>query len=77
MTHEILFPVVSNEAGAMGVVATWFARDGEPVSEGQVIAELQVDKVSYDVEAPAAGTLHTLVAEEAAVTQGEMIATID
>lgn len=77
MSEQIRFPVVSKEAGGSGVVATWFSRDGEQVAQGQVIAELQVDKVSYDVEAPVAGTLHTLVAEEAEVTQGDVIATID
>jgi pyruvate/2-oxoglutarate dehydrogenase complex dihydrolipoamide acyltransferase (E2) component len=77
MSNEIHFPVVSKEERASGVVATWFARDGEQVSAGQLIAELQVDKVSYDIEAPAAGTLRTLVPEESEVTQGDLIATID
>ncbi len=77
MSVSIQFPVVSNEPGATGVVATWFSRDGEAVAAGQVIAELQVDKVSYDVEAPEAGVLRTLVAEEAEVTQGERIAVIE
>lgn len=77
MSQEIRFPVVSKEAGATGVVSTWFSHDGEQVAEGQVIAELQVDKVAYDVEAPTAGRLHTVVAEEAVVTQGDLIATID
>ena len=68
---------MSEESGATGVVATWFSRDGEPVAAGQVIAELQVDKVSYDVEAPEAGVLRTLVDEEAEVTQGDRIAVIE
>lgn len=72
-----MFPVVSADTEKTGVVATWFSRDGETVAAGQVIAELQVDKVSYDVEAPTAGVLRTLVAEEAEVAQGERIAVID
>ncbi|MEZ5118265.1 MAG: lipoyl domain-containing protein [Candidatus Nanopelagicales bacterium] len=74
---DIVFPVVSKEPGSTGVVATWFSRDGEAVAAGQVIAELQVDKVSYDVEAPVAGVLRTLVAEEAEVVQGDPIARIE
>jgi pyruvate/2-oxoglutarate dehydrogenase complex dihydrolipoamide acyltransferase (E2) component len=77
MSADIVFPVVSKEPGSTGVVATWFSRDGESVVAGQVIAELQVDKVSYDVEAPQAGVLRTLVAEEQEVTQGERIAVIE
>jgi pyruvate/2-oxoglutarate dehydrogenase complex dihydrolipoamide acyltransferase (E2) component len=77
VSEEIRFPVVSTEPGATGIVATWFSRDGERVTQGQVIAELAVDKVSYDVEAPTSGTLRTLVEEEAQVVQGGLIATID
>jgi pyruvate/2-oxoglutarate dehydrogenase complex dihydrolipoamide acyltransferase (E2) component len=77
VSEEVRFPVVSTETGATGIVATWFSRDGERVAQGQVIAELAVDKVSYDVEAPVAGTLHTVVEEEAQVVQGDLIATIE
>jgi pyruvate/2-oxoglutarate dehydrogenase complex dihydrolipoamide acyltransferase (E2) component len=70
------FPVVSKAEEATGVVATWFAHDGEQVAEGQVIAELMVDKVSIEVVAPVSGVLHTLVPEEAEVTQGKRIAEI-
>jgi pyruvate/2-oxoglutarate dehydrogenase complex dihydrolipoamide acyltransferase (E2) component len=66
-----------DDPDAEGVVATWFARDGESVVEGQVVAEVMVDKVSSDVEAPVAGVLRVLVAEEQAVHQGEVIATIE
>jgi pyruvate/2-oxoglutarate dehydrogenase complex dihydrolipoamide acyltransferase (E2) component len=74
---EIVFPEISKEPGATGVVATWFAGDGEAVAQGQVIAELMVDKVSVDVEAPIAGILHTLVGEEGEAAQGQVIARID
>lgn len=77
MSVEIRFPELSKEPGATGVVATWFALDGEAVTEGQVIAELMVDKVTVDVEAPVAGVLRTLVEEEGEAAQGQVIATID
>ena len=77
MSLEIRFPVVSKDAGATGVVATWFSRDGETVVPGQVIAELMVDKVSIDLQAPQGGVLRTLVAEEAEVTQGDQIAVVE
>lgn len=77
MSAEIRFPEISKDPGASGVVATWFARDGEAVAAGQVVAELMVDKVSVDVEAPVAGVLRTLVEEEGEATQGQVIATIE
>lgn len=78
MSVEVRFPVMSqDDPTGEGVVGTWFARDGESVAAGQLIAEVQVDKVSADVEAPAAGVLHHLVAEEGVANQGAVIALIE
>lgn len=78
MSVEILFPVMSQEdPTGEGVVGTWFALDGETVTEGQLIAEVQVDKVSADVEAPASGVLRHLVAEEGVSNQGAVIGHIE
>jgi pyruvate/2-oxoglutarate dehydrogenase complex dihydrolipoamide acyltransferase (E2) component len=75
---EVTFPVLSDEdPGGEGVVGTWFARDGETVTAGQLIAEVQVDKVSADVQAPASGVLRHRVAEEAVSHQGAVIASIE
>ncbi len=78
MTAEVLFPVIStDEPDAEGVVGTWFVNNGETVAAGQVIAEVQVDKISQDVEAPVAGVVHQAVAEGVGVRQGEPFARID
>jgi pyruvate/2-oxoglutarate dehydrogenase complex dihydrolipoamide acyltransferase (E2) component len=50
---------------------------GETVVAGQVIAEVQVDKVSQDVEAPIAGIMYQLIAEDVGLRQGEPLARID
>ncbi|WP_255193328.1 lipoyl domain-containing protein [Natronobeatus ordinarius] len=47
-----------------GVIATWFAREGGTVEEGETICEIQVEKVSVDVPAPASGTLTEIVVGE-------------
>jgi pyruvate/2-oxoglutarate dehydrogenase complex dihydrolipoamide acyltransferase (E2) component len=65
------------EPDAEGVVGTWFVNHGETVVAGQVIAEVQVDKVSQDVEAPIAGIMYQLIAEGVEVRQGEPLARID
>lgn len=77
MSEVITFPMMSKDESAEGVLSTWFVRTGESVRAGQVIAEVSVDKVSLDVEAPIAGTVTCLVEEEAAVSQGAQIARID
>jgi len=77
MSHVITFPEMSKDPDAEGVVATWFARTGESVKAGQVIAEVMVDKVSLDVEAPVDGVITCLIEEEGTVKQGQGIARID
>jgi pyruvate/2-oxoglutarate dehydrogenase complex dihydrolipoamide acyltransferase (E2) component len=57
-------------------VSTWFVSDGETVRADQLIAEVQVDKVSVEVPAPGAGVITLLVKEDEAVVQGTPIARI-
>ena len=64
-------------ADAEGVLATWFVSEGARVTPDQLLAEVQVDKVSADVVAPSAGVVHLLVDEDSAVRQGTPIARID
>ncbi|WP_340102028.1 lipoyl domain-containing protein [Salinibaculum salinum] len=47
-----------------GVVVNWFTREGASVEEGESLCEVQVEKVSVDVLAPADGTLVEVVCEE-------------
>lgn len=77
MSETISFPEMSNDPDAEGVVATWFVQSGETVKAGQVIAEVMVDKVSVDVEAPVDGVVTCLVEEEGTAKQGQEIARID
>ena len=78
MSVDVLFPVLSEkDPEGEGVIGTWFARDGETVAAGQLIAEVQADKVAADVEAPAAGVLRHRIAEEAVSQQGAVIAVIE
>lgn len=47
-----------------GVVVNWFVREGAAIDEGESVCEVQVDKVSVDVLAPANGTLEEIVKGE-------------
>lgn len=74
---DVVFPALSKERpDAEGVVATWFVTDGQSVAEGQLLAEVQVDKVSLEVPAPTAGVVTLLVTEGAETHQGATIAHI-
>ncbi|MGH3322463.1 MAG: biotin/lipoyl-containing protein [Streptosporangiaceae bacterium] len=74
---EVVFPKLSKDEAAEGVLATWFVADGDPVAEDQLLAEVQVDKVTAEVPAPVGGTVRLLVAEDAAVVEGSPIARIE
>ena len=54
----------------------WMAQDGAAVAEGAVIAEIMVEKVTVDVEAPASGRLAIVIPAEAPVHLGDVIAKI-
>jgi pyruvate/2-oxoglutarate dehydrogenase complex dihydrolipoamide acyltransferase (E2) component len=75
---DVLFPPLSKESpDAEGVLVSWYVDEGAAVTADQLIAEVQVDKVSADVVAPSAGVLHRIVQEETAVHQGDPIGRID
>ena len=40
-----------------GKVSEWLKRVGDPVAKGEVIAVVESDKASFDVESPADGML--------------------
>jgi pyruvate/2-oxoglutarate dehydrogenase complex dihydrolipoamide acyltransferase (E2) component len=73
---DVVFPPVSKD-DAEGVLATWFVGDGEPVSEGDLIAEVAVDKVDMEITAPASGVIHLLAKEGDVRKQGTVIARIE
>lgn len=74
---DVLFPALSEEnPDTEGVLAVWYVADGEQVAEGQLLAEVQVDKVSAEVTAPGAGVITLLVTQDEAVVQGKPIAVI-
>lgn len=73
---DVIFPKMSDADGATGVIVTWFVESGDEVTPSTLIAEVAVDKVDAEVYPEASGTITVLVAEEAEVPQGSVIATI-
>lgn len=74
---DVAFPHLSEqEPDKEGIVATWFVAEGETVAPGQLLAEVQMDKVSVEVTSPAAGVVRLKVAEQEPLQQGQVIATV-
>lgn len=61
-----------------GKVAGWVRRVGDAVARGEVIAEIETDKSTVEMEASASGTLVEIVHDAGAeVAVGEPIAWLD
>ena len=63
MTVQIEMPRLSSEdEGA--TLATWLVSVGDQVEKGDVIAELETDKATVELEAPATGTILEFLVQE-------------
>src|SRR5579862_2360510 len=49
------------------IVARWCKRKGDPVSAGDVVAEIETDKATFEVTAPAGGTVLETYFDEGAL----------
>ncbi|HEX3550167.1 MAG TPA: biotin/lipoyl-containing protein, partial [Candidatus Elarobacter sp.] len=49
---------------ASGTIARWIKRPGETVREGEPLLEVSTDKISYEVESPATGTVASALGGE-------------
>jgi pyruvate dehydrogenase E2 component (dihydrolipoamide acetyltransferase) len=59
-----------------GTVLTWKVHEGDQVKRGDVLAEVESDKASFDLEAEAAGYFHIVVDQGKPVPVGDLIARI-
>src|SRR6056297_656041 len=63
MSTEVRVPTLG-ESVTEATVATWFKKPGDSVAADEMLCELETDKVTVEVPAPAAGTLGEIVAQE-------------
>ncbi len=60
-----------------GTVVRWHKKEGDPITRGEVIAEIETDKATVDYEAFIGGVLRKIVAQEGVVIPvGDLIAVI-
>ena len=77
MLHEIIVPELA-ESTVEATVASWLKKDGEIVSKGDVIIELDTDKVSLEIVSPSNGTIKEVKKSVGDVVKvGEILGTID
>ena len=76
MATDIVIPDIG-ESVTTGVVSTWLKADGEYVDRDEIVLELDTDKVTMEITAPAAGVLKRMAAEGDEVEVGAVIGTVD
>src|SRR5438093_13528980 len=76
MPVEIKVPSVG-ESVTEGIVARWLKKDGEAVRADEPVVELETDKASQEVVAPAAGRLRIVVQEGEKVQVGAVIGRVE
>jgi pyruvate dehydrogenase E2 component (dihydrolipoamide acetyltransferase) len=61
-----------------GKIAAWLKKVGDPVERGEVIAEIETDKATVEMESLQSGTLVEIVAEVGSeLPVGDVIAYIE
>ena len=65
MIVEVEMPDVGQETGG-GKIVKWHTREGDAVSKGEVLAEVETDKSVFAVEAHGDGELARIIVDEGA-----------
>ena len=67
-TLDVMVPTLG-ESVTEATVSTWFKKVGDTVAQDEMLCELETDKVSVEVPAPAAGVLTEILAAEGSTVQ--------
>jgi pyruvate dehydrogenase E2 component (dihydrolipoamide acetyltransferase) len=62
----VIVPKSGGVASTKAVVVRWLKREGDRVQLGDPLVELETEKISYELESPAAGILLKVLARETA-----------
>ena len=65
---DVMVPTLG-ESVTEATVSTWFKKVGDAVTQDEMLCELETDKVSVEVPAPACGTLAEIFAGDGATVQ--------
>lgn len=77
MSVEVHVPSLG-ESVSEATVGAWRKKAGDYVEDGEILCELETDKVNLEVPSPAAGVVQSLQVEEGGVVgPGSLLATLD
>ncbi|HKP09403.1 MAG TPA: biotin/lipoyl-containing protein, partial [Gaiella sp.] len=76
MSTEVKLPSLG-QGMESGIVVRWLKQEGDAVSKGDPLYELDTDKVTQEVEAEVEGTLVQIVVPEGEIEVGATVAVIE
>ncbi|MEO6948720.1 MAG: 2-oxoglutarate dehydrogenase complex dihydrolipoyllysine-residue succinyltransferase [Ginsengibacter sp.] len=76
MSIEIKVPSIGESITEV-TLSKWIKKDGEWVDRDEVIAELESEKATFEINAEQAGILHTIAKEDDTLNIGDVACTID
>ena len=76
MSIEIKVPSVGESINEV-TLTKWIKNDGDWVDRDEVIAELESEKATFEINAEKAGVLHTIAKENDTLKIGDIVSTID
>ncbi|WP_273728174.1 acetoin dehydrogenase dihydrolipoyllysine-residue acetyltransferase subunit [Brucella gallinifaecis] len=76
MAVEVILPKVDMDMET-GQISRWYAKDGDTVTKGQLLFEIETDKAAMEVDAPASGIIADISAAEGTIVPvGQAVAWI-
>ncbi|MCC6425787.1 MAG: 2-oxoglutarate dehydrogenase complex dihydrolipoyllysine-residue succinyltransferase [Phycisphaerales bacterium] len=73
---DIVIPTIGDSINT-GVIAAWRKKDGEAVQRDETVLDLETDKVTMEIPAPAAGVVKRIAKEGDTVSVGAVVGTVD
>lgn len=75
MTTQVVIPQLGNEI-TEAEITEWLVKDGDTVSEGDLILAITTTKMAIDIEAPASGVLTIQMPEGELANVGAVVGEI-
>ncbi len=76
MSTEVRVPEDLWEEDSEAVITSWLVSEGADVEDGEMIAELMVQKIQHELHATASGVLTIIKDVDDVVSKGDLVATI-
>ncbi|MEP1696245.1 MAG: biotin/lipoyl-containing protein, partial [Paracoccaceae bacterium] len=63
MPIEVILPKVDMDMES-GTISAWHVAEGDIVTKGDPLFDIETDKAAMEIESPASGVLHHIIATE-------------